>query len=158
MPRGFTLGYSLQKEDKWRLAVEYKTEQWSQFEWANTNDSFGDASEISAGFIINPEKSRESFKDIEYRFGVRHKTSYLNFQELNGKFTPLTETGITFGLGIPLVNKWYGSKETTKNLIDIGMEYYQRGKNSDGLVKEDYFVITLGVTFNDFWFRRRKIY
>lgn len=158
LPHGFTAGYSLQKEDKWRVAVEYKNENWSSYKSFNSSDSFSNSSEYSAGFTLNPDASTESFKKMEVRFGLRHKNSYLNFKGLDGNFTNLTENGITFGLGIPLVGRYYGTENNLYNILDIGLEYYSRGQKESGLVKENYFNFTMGITFNDYWFKRRKIY
>jgi len=163
LPQGFTAGYALQKENKWRVALEYKYENWSDFNPNNnnspfSNSNFSNSNEYSIGLTLNPDASVESFKNIEVRLGLRHKESYLNFQELNGNFTNLTESGITFGLGIPLVGKYYGTEKRLHNMFDIGIEYYTRGKKESGLVKENYLNVTMGITFNDYWFKRRKIY
>lgn len=158
LPSGFNLGYSLQRNNKWRVSLEYKRENWSEFSWATTTDSFSNSDEYSIGLTLNPDAADESFKKIEVRMGLRHKKSYLNFQELNGNFTNLSETGITFGLGIPLIGKYYGTQKSLKNMLDIGLEYYTRGQKESGLVKENYFNISFGITFNDYWFKRRKIY
>lgn len=158
LPSGFTFGYSLWKKNKWKVAIEYKKENWNNFEWFNSNDSFSNSEEISVGFVLNPHAFAEGdFFKPEIRAGFRYKKSYLTFQELNGDYTQLEETGITFGIGIPLKYKTYSGKYL-KNMLDIGAEYVTRGSSKGGLVQENIIRITAGFTFNDYWFKRRKIY
>jgi long-subunit fatty acid transport protein len=157
LPSGFTLGYTLQKENKWLVSAEYKRENWNSFDWFNSNDSFSNSDEISVGFVLNPHRfSPDNFVKPEIRAGFKYKKSYLTFQEINGGFTQLEESGITFGIGIPLKKNVFG-KGWVKNMLDIGAEYVTRGTTDGGLVRENIFRITAGFTFNDYWFERRKI-
>ena len=60
---------------------------------------------------------------------------------------PLTETGISFGLGLPL-----GGLSNA----NIGLELSQRGQKDSGLVKETIVALRVGLSLNDIWFVKRK--
>jgi hypothetical protein len=56
---------------------------------------------------------------------------------------------MTLGFGLPL--------NGTFSNVNLGFEFGKRGTTNAGLIEENYTNISLGFTFNDEWFRRRKI-
>lgn len=64
--------------------------------------------------------------------------------------------GISFGLGIPISLKRPQSPST----FNIGVELGQRGSTESNLIREDYVVISFGLTlmphFRNAWFVQRK--
>ena len=81
-------------------------------------------------------------KRMTYRLGFSHqKLPY----EVNNE--AINEFGINFGVSLPVRN--YSS-------FDLAFELGQRGTSNQNLIKENYFQVFLGVTFNDKWFLRRK--
>ncbi len=45
-----------------------------------------------------------------------------------------------------------------KTIVNLGLEWRHRQGSPDALIKENYLNITLGVNFNQMWFRPNKIY
>jgi hypothetical protein len=41
--------------------------------------------------------------------------------------------------------------------VNVGLQWQRRSASGAGMIKEDYFVINLGVTFNERWFLKYKI-
>ena len=107
--------------------------------------SFEDSKRFSlGGFYIPKYNSFTSYFDrIVYRAGLRYENTglVLNNQSIN-------DFGVTAGFGFPV-----GRNFTNLNL---GVEYGQRGTTSKNLVRENYFNITIGLSFNDFWFKKRR--
>ncbi|MDP5101128.1 MAG: hypothetical protein NWQ09_07365, partial [Nonlabens sp.] len=64
----------------------------------------------------------------------------------------ITEFGMSFGMGLPI-----GSRSGFSN-ANIGLEYGQRGTTSGGLIKENFFSLSIGLSLNDKWFTPRKYY
>jgi hypothetical protein len=60
---------------------------------------------------------------------------------------PLTETGITFGLGLPLAGL---------SNANVGIEISKRGQKDAGLVQETIVALRVGLSLNDIWFIKRK--
>jgi len=60
---------------------------------------------------------------------------------------PLTETGISFGVGLPL-----GGLSNA----NVGLEISQRGQEESGLIKETLIALRIGLSLSDRWFIKRK--
>ena len=60
---------------------------------------------------------------------------------------PLTETGISFGVGLPL-----GGLSNA----NVGLEISQRGQKEFGILKETLIALRIGLSLNDVWFIKRK--
>ena len=60
----------------------------------------------------------------------------------------IKDTALTLGLGIPVSG--------SLNNINLGLEYGTRGTTNAGLIKENYINISVGISFNDRWFVKRK--
>jgi hypothetical protein len=158
---GFGLCYEiLGKGNKSRLtlAADYEFTQWSSFKRANQplGLELGDAWNASFGlqFIPNDQNIRQLFKYMQYRTGFRYgNTRILQ----NGK--PMTEFGISFGFGLPLVKS--KSVHSTSTSLNFGVETGRRGNNVAGLISEQFthyvFGVTLTPSFWDRWFQRRKL-
>ena len=77
-----------------------------------------------------------------YRFGFRTEQMSTIVNNI-----PLTETGISFGLGLPLAGL---------SNANVGLEISQRGQKEAGLVQETIVALRVGLSLNDIWFVKRK--
>lgn len=146
LPSSYGIGFSIEKEQKWVLGIDFKTANWSAIQSASQAFSLKSNYSIGTGFEITPDyKAKNFLKRISYRFGGRYATSYftINNQQLN-------EYGITFGVSLP---KGSG---TAISRLNLSMEYGSRGAVDNGLIKEDFINFNLGLVINDRWFRKRK--
>ena len=57
------------------------------------------------------------------------------------------ESGISFGVGIPL--------QQFSN-VNIGVELGSRGKQNEIMIQENYWALMVGFSLNDVWFIKRK--
>ena len=98
---------------------------------------------IIGGYYIPKYDSFNSYLSrVVYRAGFRYDTNGLviNNQTIN-------DYGMNFGLGLPLgVSK-----------IDVGFEFGKRGTISSGLIQENYFNLSIGLSLSDKWFRKTLI-
>ncbi len=78
---------------------------------------------------------------MTYRGGFRFENTGLVINN-----TAIKDRAMTLGFGLPISG--------TFSSLNIGAEYGTRGTTSNGLVKENYFSINLGLIFNDKWFRK----
>ena len=53
---------------------------------------------------------------------------------------------------MPIINK-----HNNRSVVNFGLQWLRRSASAASLVKEDYFVINLGLTFNERWFMKYKI-
>jgi len=99
---------------------------------------------VLGGYYIPKYNSFSDYwKRITYRAGFRTEKTGL---VVNGK--SIGDTAGTLGFGFPL--------NTTFSNINLGIEYGKRGTRDAGLVEENYLNFSVGLSFNDRWFVRRK--
>ena len=149
IPTTTTLGLGFGEHRKWFLGAEYSLQGLSSFsnEFIDVeNLEYEDASSFAFGGFYIPDHSAFSsyYKQITYRAGLRmDKTGMtINDKEINN-------FGITFGFGLPM-------RGTFSNL-NLGFEVGKRGTTDANLIEESYFMVNLGLSLNDIWFRKRRI-
>jgi hypothetical protein len=110
------------------------------------NDSLANSKSYSGGFEYTPNADalRGYFNHVSYRLGGYYSDTYLR---IRGE--QLKDYGITFGVGLPF--------RGSKTAINLGVVIGQRGKLGNNLIKENYGVINLGITLQDYWFHKRQI-
>ncbi|HBE55119.1 MAG TPA: hypothetical protein DDW22_03540 [Prevotellaceae bacterium] len=91
---------------------------------------------------------RHYARRMQYRVGANYSTPYLRVNGARGPY----EVGISAGLGLPITNKI-----NNRSMVNIGMQWLRRKSASAGLVTEDYFLVNVGMTFNENWFMKFKI-
>ncbi len=142
-----SLGVGLTKEKKWFLGAQYNHKNSSVY----VNDfikldniTYSNGSRFSAGGFYLPDYSSLTsyWKRIVYRAGFRFEKTgiLLNNQSIN-------ETGVSFGVSLPMAG--YSN-------ANIGVEFGEKGSQSNGLIKESYWNIIIGLSLNDIWFIKRK--
>lgn len=162
MPMSIGVGASLdivtKKFRKLLVGVEYRTEMWSTLadgaqESGRLFENLEDNQKIIVGLDYLPltKISRKIFSKIHYRMGFRYEK--MNLSLVNEQ---LSAYGISFGAGIPISLKRPQSPST----FNIGVELGQRGTTANNLVREDYLMISFGLTlmphFRNGWFVQRK--
>ena len=145
----FSAGVMLSKNDKWDIGVDFNFTQWSGFNSApdaDLNAGIGSSSyKIALGGDYTPDINniRNYFSRVTYRYGAYYGTDYLN---LSG--TQLPVYGITGGVSLPF--------RRTISKLHLAADLGRIGTTGSNLLQETYFRFTLGVSFNDRWFIKRK--
>jgi len=146
LPRKFGFGISLNKGFNWNVGIDLKLQDWSDFK--HFGDSVDAGLSNNIGIIIGGEFTPDInsvssyFNRITYRVGFNlEKTPYV----VNGE--DITEYGINFGWSLPIGRI---------SSMDMAFQYGARGTTDNNLVRERYWKIFFGITFNDRWFIRRK--
>jgi len=148
LPSQIGMGLSLAKNNKWTIGIDYRVFNWGQKESNSTIFKYNSNYSLAAGIEWIPKHDAYNyyFKRVAYRFGTRYNTSYIL---INNK--PLTEYGITFGMGLPIKRQ-----ESALPNLNFGFEYGKRGQAKGGLIEETFFNFNIGITINDRWFIKRK--
>jgi hypothetical protein len=158
-PIGFAAGYSWKFSDKLTVSLEGEWNKWSDLTAKINGLQYFDNVKYAVGvsYIPNPTYTKDVgyLAKIRYTAGYRTEKLYYNFGGVE-----LNEVGISFGLGLPIVNSYRDIETGTKKLIisriNIFGEYMTRGTTDNGLIREDYFNIGIGLNFNDKWFQKNK--
>lgn len=108
-----------------------------------SNVSYTNGTKIAVGGFFLPkfDSYNNYLAKVTYRGGFKFENTGLVINS-----TAIKDRSVTLGLGFPVSG--------TFSSINIGAEYGARGTTKNGLVKEDYFSINIGLLFNDKWFRK----
>jgi len=145
IPDKYGIGFVLQEEGSWLIGADFEWQNWKEFEAYGQSDSLTNAWRISFGGQFTPKHTNISslLKRMTYRAGIKYNNSYLS---LFGN--KITNYGITFGFGFPL--------RKSKTELDLSFEVGRLGTTNNGLIQENYFNVTFGVSINEYWFHKRK--
>lgn len=168
LPRRLSAGVSFEFKSDPKQRVVSRTTVNLDFtfqEWSRYNEDFSSTAEyentfrnsmiyaLGVQFVPNDGSKYAAdasyFSKISYRAGGRYQSTKLTLNNTN-----INNFGISFGFGFPLnINGAVSS-------LNIGAEWGQQGTTNNGLLKEDFWEISLGVTLSpgryDRWFVKRK--
>ncbi|MDN3709484.1 hypothetical protein QW060_21070 [Myroides ceti] len=127
--------------------VEYTATQNSKLNnhLQTATSSFSNGHKVSFGGFYTPHhiSFTNYLSRVTYRAGGKYEKTGLaiNNQEVN-------DFSVNIGVGLPI----------SRNIsnLNIGLEYGQRGTKSAGLIRENYFNLSIGLSFNDKWFTKRR--
>ena len=148
-PGGFGVGFSFGKGYSWLFGLEYNFDQWENFRNFNLSDTLANSHVFKAGGHYIPDANSFSyFKRVDYRLGAHYTTSnlILHDEQLNG-------FGITFGIGLPVRSV---SVRGSRSMVNIGFEFGRRGTLNNGLIKENYYNVYVGISIFERWFFKRR--
>ncbi len=145
MPSTIKIGMSIGKQDRWMIAADYRSTDWSKYSSYGVNDSLQTSFGYSIGGFICPDPydAKNFLKRIEYRAGVRYDQTNI---KVNGQ--GINEWAVSAGFGIPLAR--------SRSKLNLGFEYVDRGTSENNLIKENYFRFIIGINFSDRWFVRYR--
>ena len=144
------VGVTFQERGRWSLSFDYSRADWrncgldvSRGFTASKAFAASVSEAYRVGFEIVPNRNdiRYYMNHVAYRAGAYHKKDYYM---LNGK--PVTSTGLTFGVTLPIVNGYNG--------LTLGVDLGQRGSLSGDMVRERYINFSVGFNLFDIWFRK----
>jgi long-subunit fatty acid transport protein len=148
LPSKFALGAGIGEARKWMIGAQAVL--GSVGDLVNTYNqsnsvTYEKSMKYSLGgyFVPNYNSFTSYAKRVVYRAGVKYdKTGLIvNSESIN-------DIGITLGLGLPITGSFSN--------INFGFELGKRGTVSSGLIQENYANFSVGLSFNDRWFEKRK--
>ena len=140
-------GFGFGQNKKWFLGYQknlIKSANFNNKIFERNNVDYKDAKQWSVGgfYIPNYASFSNYWSRVVYRFGFRSEQMSVIMNNI-----PLTETSISFGVGLPL-----GSLSNA----NIGIEISRRGEKNPNLIQETYVAMQIGLSLNDIWFIKRK--
>ncbi|MCK9480355.1 MAG: outer membrane protein transport protein [Bacteroidia bacterium] len=160
IPSFMSVGLTYTLKEKFSIGGEYSFQDWSSVIGKGWTDEFAKYSRISIGLTINPEsKPTLSMHNPEIYVGFTSAKLSAVYHNAAGKIEPIKETGISFGIGLPIVRDVFtmdGKREKYKSMLYLSGEYLKRGEITDGRIREDLFRISVGLSLTDLWFIKRK--
>lgn len=146
---------------KWIVSADYTLQRWAKCRFPELQEknglsiykvgwnSFKNRQQFALGLQYMPNPRSIKVRDhICYRAGVSYTTPYT---KVNGKDGPKSYMA-TVGVGLPIVNKHNNRSEA-----NISVQYEHCDSKAVSAIKEDYFRLCLGLTFNANWFSKWKV-
>ncbi|MBO5787225.1 MAG: hypothetical protein J6R07_00945 [Bacteroidaceae bacterium] len=145
LPHTYGAGFAYTFNDEWKIGADYTLQQWSSSSFFGIDKGI-DRSKISAGVEYSPTAlSNNIFKMMSYRAGFYYAQPYT---ELNGK-KGCEEYGVSAGISLPFLNN---NNRTSHATLHLSGQFIHMKPKSAGMIRENYFRINLGITFNESWF------
>ena len=148
LPSKLTFGTGISQVKKWLVGAQITMQNNTNF-----GNRFYDINNVSyeqgikyaiGGYYIPKYNSFSKYVErITYRGGFRYENTGL---VINNQ--PINDYALTFGFGLPAGNSFSN--------FNIGFEFGKRGTTSAGLLEENYANISIGLSFNDRWFKKSK--
>jgi len=148
LPMMHTVGFALQRANKWMVGADVNLGQWENYREGSNNPGLQNSTGIAVGGQITPDITAVGnyFKLVDYRLGFKYDKTYINW---NGE--DIKQMALTLGLGLPLP-----ANRSTFYKVNFGAELGQRGTLSNNLVRERFVNLFLSFTMNDQWFQKYK--
>ena len=145
MPQGFGFGFALQKNNRWILAADFDWSQWSHFANEGVTEELKNSWRVAAGFEYMPTYSSVSnyFRRAHYRIGGNYERGFLY---LNDHY--INKVGVSVGVSLPLPRSF--------SKVNLAVEVGQYGTKQDGLIRENYLKVDLGISVFERWFVKRR--
>jgi hypothetical protein len=99
---------------------------------------------FALGFSYSKPRDIRSYSDrIQYSTGFNYDTGYL---EVDNK--RINAMSFSVGVSLPIDN--------TFSALNISYSFGQKGRITDGLIKENYHKLSLNLSLDGIWFVKRK--
>lgn len=151
LPMNYGFGFSFSKKNKYTFAADYYQQNWKDASFLGVLDSLANSNRISTGieYIPNYRSLNNYFQRVKYRAGFHYSNTYLQLRGIQ-----LNEFGISLGLSLPVPKQPFN--QLSESLVNITFEYGKRGTLDNNLIKENYALISINLTLQDIWFKKRK--
>lgn len=158
LPQNFQVGIGIDNARNWSAGLDYSAYQNSGYRGFSAqkdagSQEMGDGYRIGLGteFTPDPGSVTSYFKRVNYRVGGYYSTGEMLVE--NGSQN-LTNMALTAGISFP-VGRGVRPPDYTQALLSTSFTVGVQEAKETGL-KEQFFRVSVGVTFNNRWFIKRK--
>lgn len=145
LPLTFGAGFAYDINESMLVGADYKFQKWSDAEYFGEK-VFDDRHRFACGVDIHPDKASKNYlKRISYRAGMNVANSYFKVNDKD-----FNQMAASLGFGFPL------RRVSNPSYLNLGLEYGRAGKQSEDLILEKYFKVSLNLSINERWFVKRK--
>lgn len=170
----YTFGGGVTWENKGMISVsaDYRFEKWGdcRIPVAYTNDNGKLMYEARKGYYTNRHRMNvgaEFFPAVlnrghnatylercRYRLGAFYSSPYMKvtYDNTGTLNDGPCEYGVTAGVGLPITNRI-----NNRSVLNVAFEWLRRQPSNKNLITENYFMLHVGLSFNERWFMKYKI-
>lgn len=165
LPHAFGAGLTWQWSNSLRVGFDYQHQQWASattptlltaadgnLSYIKSKGAYLDMNKFNLGaeYLGNPNGFNWSSR-VRYRFGVGYATPYTY---VNGAKGPQTYTA-TIGVGLPLMSV-HNSRDNY-SYLNLSAQFEHVKPQIVGQLTENYFRLSVGLSFNQRWFVKWKV-
>lgn len=147
LPFSYSLGVQLvDVENRWSAGLNFSMTQWGDYKQFDQKDSLANQSwkiGIGGEYTPNVRNLYKYYNRITYRLGFYYGTDYVLLRN-----TTLPCYAVTAGVSLPF--------RRTMDKVHLALEMGRRGTKSNGLIQENFYKFSVGISLNDKWFLKRK--
>ena len=150
VPATYGIGVNYSWQNRLMAEIDFTYQPWKNIPFANLQ-GFNDATgrfdnrwKANIGLQFQNRQRGTWIQRVSYRLGAFCSNDYVRVGD-----NSVREAGVSLGFGLPA--------PSSKSVANLSFEYRNRHASPVTLVKENYFVVTLGINFNELWFYRNKI-
>ncbi len=148
-PETWGAGVNWQWRNNLMVEADFTYQPWSKAKFSGIenfeNTKFANRYRVGAGVQYTPDPRGSYGQRIQYRLGSFYNRDYV----LIGA-NRIIDYGISTGFGLPVPG--------FKSVINLGIEWRHRRCTPQALISENYLNITVGINFNEMWFRKNRLY
>ncbi len=134
-------------DDRITIGLDYTYQNWADVTYFNEHNAFCDRTKISVGAEYLPSRNAKTYLGlIRYRLGGYYNTPYYKTE---GGERASKEFGITAGIGLPVPR--------SRSIISVTGQFVHVKGLQPGMINENILKLSIGVTFNERWFFKRKV-
>mgnify|MGYP000524786530 CR=1 FL=1 len=146
LPLEIGFGVLTKLTNKIGLNFDYKKNFWNTTNQSDNIGNFVDQDFLGIGLEYTPKKrGLKYWENIQYRTGFNFDSGSLEID--NNK---ISNYEFNLGLGLPL-------KRGSNSMLNIEYSYGKKGTVSNGLIQENYHSLSLNLSLEGIWFKKRKI-
>lgn len=147
VPQQIHAGISFEQLNRFLVGVDVGYQPWSDFRnTSRQSEGLRNALNVAVGFEFVPKSNSNRYRDlVTYRAGFQYKQTpyFIGGQQLN-------DMNLSLGLSLPM-GAYY------VNHLNLAIVGGQRGSLVGTQVRERYLRLALGVSLNDWWFRKSVV-
>ena len=145
LPESFGLGFTYNRWGKLLVGADVLYQRWAGAKFYDQTNAFNDRLKLNAGGEFIPNRTANNlFSRVRYRAGLYYVNSYVKVKD-----SKYNEYGANLGFGIPMPDR--------RSFLNLAFEYSLIRPQSNTLIDEQYFKVSLSYTFNELWFFKRKV-
>lgn len=146
MPLELGFGLSARFFESLTFNADYKKNFWDATDQTENIGKYVDQDIFALGleYLKNPLGIKYGER-IRYRAGFNYDNGYLALND-----SKIDGFNLTAGIGIPISPR-------SNSLINLSYSYGSKGRIQNVLIQENYHLLTLNLSLEDLWFRKRKI-
>ncbi len=146
LPLEIGFGFQSKIKEAFNFTVDYKKNFWDNTNQSDQLGTYVNQDFFGLGLQYAAKKSTPKFfNSLEYRVGFNYDNGYLEVNDQR-----IQNQSINLGIGMPL-------NSYSNSMINIGYSYGSKGQITNGLIKENYHLLSINLSLEGIWFQKRKI-